>query len=77
MVTKAQTRTVANDPRCKASPSGAHYWVLGAPSQEISGVCKYCNARREFRPFQEQTGFNGRTTLPGKRPKQEDLADEA
>ena len=34
------------DPGC---PHGAHHWSIGRPEGPISrGVCKWCNARRDF-----------------------------
>ena len=34
------------DPGC---PHGAHHWSIGRPDGPISsGVCKWCNARRDF-----------------------------
>ena len=43
---------------CENSPTGAHHWVLGAPSSTMAGECKYCHAAREFRPFEDNIGFN-------------------
>ena len=58
MTTKEEPRTEVNGSSCPDSPTGAHHWVLGAPSTTMSGRCKYCHAERAFRPFDEPSGFN-------------------
>ncbi len=64
MTTKTETKTAPNASFCKASPTGAHHWVLGAPSVKMAGECKYCHAAREFRPFEENIGFNNSPKRP-------------
>jgi len=40
------------DPGC---PHGAHHWSIGRPEGPISrGVCKWCNARRDFANSQSE-----------------------
>ena len=58
MITKPARQADTKASRCDASPTGAHHWVLGAPSALMAGVCKYCRAVREFRPLDETIGFN-------------------
>jgi hypothetical protein len=59
MTTESQQQAVAVDVSCAASPSGAHYWMIGSPGKSMVGVCKYCETSREFRPFEDRAGFNG------------------
>ena len=58
MTTKAQPTTKTNRSDCPDSPTGAHHWVLGAPSATVTGACKYCHAERAFSPFEDNVGFN-------------------
>ena len=58
MTTKAQPETAMDKSDCTGSPTGAHHWVLGAPSATMTGECKYCHKEREFSPFEDNTGFN-------------------
>ncbi len=58
MATKTETKRTPNQGACGLSPTGAHHWVLGAPSVTMAGECKYCHAEREFRPFEDNIGFN-------------------
>ena len=35
--------------KCKASPTGAHWWLLSLPGEHtVKGTCKYCGEHREF-----------------------------
>lgn len=58
MTTKTEPKADTNSSHCELSPTGAHHWVLSAPSASMAGVCKYCQAAREFRPFEDNIGFN-------------------
>ena len=59
MATKAQLKTTTPAAGyCDASPTGAHHWLVGAPSTTMAGKCKYCKAAREFHPFEDNIGFN-------------------
>ena len=58
MTTREKPRTGVDGSYCPDSPTGAHHWVLGAPSARMSGRCKYCKAERAFSPFDETSGFN-------------------
>lgn len=47
---------------CSASPTGAHHWVLGMPSQAVAAACKHCHMQREFHPYDAENnrGYGGR-----------------
>ena len=58
MTTKAEPTEIRSTGHCDASPTGAHHWLLAPPSATMAGECKYCHAAREFRPFEDNIGFN-------------------
>ncbi len=58
MTTKISESNSKRDVLCPNSPTNAHHWVLGMPSASMAGICKYCQASREFKPFEENVGFN-------------------
>ena len=58
MTTNEQRRKSVGSSYCADSPTGAHHWVLEAPSATITGECKYCHEERAFSPFEERVGFN-------------------
>ena len=61
MTTKTEPEAMAAAKTCPSSPTGAHHWMIGAPSAEMMGECKHCHAVRAFRPFEETIGFNNST----------------
>lgn len=58
MTTKTQPKINIEASRCKASPTGAHHWMVGSPSATMAGQCKHCGKSREFHPFEDNIGFN-------------------
>lgn len=58
MTTKTEEKKFSHKNTCTKSPTNAHHWILGMPSSSIAGICKYCQASREFKPFEDSIGFN-------------------
>ena len=58
MPSKTEMKRTPSQGACESSPTGAHHWMLGAPSSTMAGECKYCHAERQFKPFEDNIGFN-------------------
>ena len=58
MTTKIVDKKPSLNNVCANSPTNAHHWILGMPSATMAGICKYCQASREFKPFEDSIGFN-------------------